>query len=515
MSETYGKDAGDIQARQAEEAMFEQVAAEMAARDIKKGLWAKALALSDGSAERAKALYIKLRVQALRDEAALKSAQERPRVADLGRQEVKGEAAAAPDGWQDYGAPARPAPAVERARPAASSRAPARAQHTDQSKTFLGGETHPWRRFFARTVDSCIAFLILIALMFGAAEAIPRQAAGVLMAIGNTNQIIINIVVFLLLVPIEAVFISQFGATPGKGLFGIKVTHPDGSLLSFGQALDRSFRVLAQGLGFGFVLFTVIAELFAYNRLTKTGTTLWDTATDAEVQHQEWGAFRMLACIAAVVVSVSALGILSSESTYGDAPQSATTAPQQQQQQTRQDTAPARAANTQPAPASVNIDAPVDEYGTTALIKAAGKGDMAGVERLLAAGANVNAANNNGWTALMAAARSGKAEVVGILINAGANVNATQADGATALMSATRHGHVEVVRRLILAGADVNMKQIWRDPDGKMHIDTVLGEAKFMADNPHVVRSLANKGVPVGFGHAEIIQLLLATGARE
>lgn len=509
MSETYGKDAGDIQARQAEEAMFEQVAAEMAARDIKKGLWAKALALSDGSAERAKALYIKLRVQALRDEAALKSAQERPRVADPGRQEVKGEAAAAPDDWQDYGAPARPAPAVERARPAASSRAPARAQHTDQSKTFLGGETHPWRRFFARTVDSCIAFLILIALMFGAAEAIPRQAAGVLMAIGNTNQIIINIVVFLLLVPIEAVFISQFGATPGKGLFGIKVTHPDGSLLSFGQALDRSFRVLAQGLGFGFVLFTVIAELFAYNRLTKTGTTLWDTATDAEVQHQEWGAFRMLACIAAVVVSVSALGILSSESTYGDAPQSASTSTQQQPQQSRQSTAPApaRSAAQQPAVAPANIDAPVNESGNTALIIAVIGGDMDEVKRLIAAGANVNVSNNAGGTALKFAAYFGRVEMVSLLINSGAYVNTRDGIGWTPLMDASQNGHTEIVRRLINAGADVNMVTAQGI--------TALSQAVSMASNPESVREGIKLGVPMSFEHAEIIHILRAAGARE
>lgn len=38
---------------------------------MKQGLWAKAFAQCDGSLERTKALYVKLRVQALKDEAAL------------------------------------------------------------------------------------------------------------------------------------------------------------------------------------------------------------------------------------------------------------------------------------------------------------------------------------------------------------------------------------------------------------------------------------------------------------
>lgn len=77
MSGTYGNGVDDIRARQAEEAMYEQVAAEMAARQIKKGLWAKALSSSDGSAERAKPLYIKLRVRALMDEESMKSEPEK------------------------------------------------------------------------------------------------------------------------------------------------------------------------------------------------------------------------------------------------------------------------------------------------------------------------------------------------------------------------------------------------------------------------------------------------------
>jgi ankyrin repeat protein len=58
------------------------------------------------------------------------------------------------------------------------------------------------------------------------------------------------------------------------------------------------------------------------------------------------------------------------------------------------------------------------------------------VVALLAAGADVNAANRQGWTALFAAATVGAADVVEALLQAGAAVDAAAQDGNTPLMNA-------------------------------------------------------------------------------
>ena len=58
-------------AKVAEELIYEQVAAEVAAGAIRQGLWAKAIAESDGNEAAAKARYIKLRVELLIAEAEL------------------------------------------------------------------------------------------------------------------------------------------------------------------------------------------------------------------------------------------------------------------------------------------------------------------------------------------------------------------------------------------------------------------------------------------------------------
>lgn len=171
----------------------------------------------------------------------------------------------------------------------------------DQSKMFLGGKHHPWRRLFARTVDICTAGLVLFMLLiFAFSATMPEQAAGFAKAI--ENPIIASVVLYLIWLPAEALLLSLFGTTPAKWLFGIRVAHPDGNLLPFVAALNRSFLVFVQGVGFGIPFVALFTQLFAYRRLTKTGTTLWDTSTSAVVLHKKWGVFRALACTAAVFV---------------------------------------------------------------------------------------------------------------------------------------------------------------------------------------------------------------------
>lgn len=54
-----------------EEKLYEQVLVEMASGNIRSGIWAKALANCSGSEEKAKSLYIKYRVQSIKDEQAV------------------------------------------------------------------------------------------------------------------------------------------------------------------------------------------------------------------------------------------------------------------------------------------------------------------------------------------------------------------------------------------------------------------------------------------------------------
>lgn len=159
------------------------------------------------------------------------------------------------------------------------------------------------------------------------------------------------------------------------------------------------------------------------------------------------------------------------------------------------------------------------------LIAAAEKGDLPGVERLLAAGADVKARDGRGRTALLAATQGNHIAAARVLIAAGADVNAkdgiedspylyagaegrteilkmtlaagadlasTNRYGGTALIPAAHHGHPEAVR--ILLGTAID----------KDHVNklgwTALLEAVILGD-----------GGPV---HTEIVRLLVEAGAN-
>ena len=90
------------------------------------------------------------------------------------------------------------------------------------------------------------------------------------------------------------------------------------------------------------------------------------------------------------------------------------------------------------------------------LYNAAEKGHGEIVSGLVAAGADVNAATQDGYTPLYAAAEKGHGEIASGLVAAGADVNAARQDGSTPLYTAALKGHGEFVSGLVAAGADVN-----------------------------------------------------------
>lgn len=181
----------------------------------------------------------------------------------------------------------------------------------NQSKTFLGGIHHPWRRFFARTVDLLsLGLLVLLLFSFLIGYLFPQNIGGYVRAL--ENPITAGIILYLLWLPVEAAFLTTTGTTPAKWIFGISVLSADGYKLSYSDALKRVFLVWVQGEGFGIPLVTLFTRLFAYKRLTKTGTTLWDASVNSVVTHKKWGAIRSVASILAVLLALIILGILKS-----------------------------------------------------------------------------------------------------------------------------------------------------------------------------------------------------------
>jgi len=123
------------------------------------------------------------------------------------------------------------------------------------------------------------------------------------------------------------------------------------------------------------------------------------------------------------------------------------------------------------------------------------------VEQLLRAGAQIEAANEQGFTALITASSGGHVEVVRLLLAAGADVNAAANNGHTSLIAAASHGHEGVVRLLLNAGADTAATI---NKDGR---DAAAAASEAGADMVAALMAASQEG------RGDVVRLLLAAGA--
>ncbi|KAI9766809.1 MAG: hypothetical protein M1840_006284 [Geoglossum simile] len=176
--------------------------------------------------------------------------------------------------------------------------------------------------------------------------------------------------------------------------------------------------------------------------------------------------------------------------------------------------------------ANADVNA-ADSTGRTALQVAASGGHLEIVEKLLAANADANAAAaaaKYGRTALQAAAEGGHLETVERLLAANADVNAADAYGRTALQVAASGGHLETVEKLLAANADVNAaaaaayggRTALQAAARGGHLETV---EKLLAANADVNAAAAVYGgrtvlqAAAEGGHLETVEKLLAANA--
>jgi ankyrin repeat protein len=158
--------------------------------------------------------------------------------------------------------------------------------------------------------------------------------------------------------------------------------------------------------------------------------------------------------------------------------------------------------------------------GMTALHWAAYQDDVDLAKMLVRAGANVKAANRYGVTPLSLACTNGNATMVEMLLKAGADPNAPLPGGETPLMTASRTGSLAVVKTLIAHRAAVDSKDerrgqtalMWAAAEGNADVVQALIDA----DADIRVR------VPSGFtpllfavreGHLDVVRVLLTAGA--
>ena len=108
-----------------------------------------------------------------------------------------------------------------------------------ETEDALISDRHPWRRYWARTLDSGLIGVWMLAAFPGALEGGGKLFQMQFLALSLAAQILL-----------EPLLLWAVGWTPGKLLLGIRVTNRNGERLTFQQATDRTINVLIYGLGF-------------------------------------------------------------------------------------------------------------------------------------------------------------------------------------------------------------------------------------------------------------------------
>lgn len=108
-----------------------------------------------------------------------------------------------------------------------------------ETEDALISDRHPWRRYWARTLDSGLIGVWMLAAFPGALEGGGKLFQMQFLALSLAAQILL-----------EPLLLWAVGWTPGKLLLGIRVTGREGERLTFRRAVGRTFGVLTYGQAF-------------------------------------------------------------------------------------------------------------------------------------------------------------------------------------------------------------------------------------------------------------------------
>lgn len=141
----------------------------------------------------------------------------------------------------------------------------------------------PWKRYFARLIDETIYLIfwnLILALGF---HMNIRQTGLAFVVIGTIMQSV-------LLLLVEPVMLSRFGTTPGKFLFGFRVSAESGARLTWREAYDRTGIVLKRGVGFYIPVYGLIREYSSYRDCKKGEILEWeeDNILTLDERHMRW-----------------------------------------------------------------------------------------------------------------------------------------------------------------------------------------------------------------------------------
>lgn len=163
---------------------------------------------------------------------------------------------------------------------------------------------HPWRRFGARITD-ILVYLMAVSAVAGAvvpdlATRLPTDPT----KMDVTVNLLFTLGMGVMVVIFEGLLLHFAGTTPGKSLFGVRVTTAAGGRLSLAQSFSRAVRAWILGMGAGLPILMFLVPIASFMRLKARGRTTWDEQLDLRVDFTDItpGRALVIACFLLLVV---------------------------------------------------------------------------------------------------------------------------------------------------------------------------------------------------------------------
>ena len=136
--------------------------------------------------------------------------------------------------------------------------------------------SHPWRRFFARSLDLGLCSLLWMAVCLFLFRWHPDNTWPI--------RLLNSYVAYGILLVTEPVLLCTWGYTPGKWIFGLAVRSPLGQKLTWGKAVDRTWGVFARGEGYGIPFYRLWRKYKCYCQCKDGEPEAWEEDTSYTIR---------------------------------------------------------------------------------------------------------------------------------------------------------------------------------------------------------------------------------------
>lgn len=126
----------------------------------------------------------------------------------------------------------------------------------------------PWRRYWARYFDIILYGYLVYILLFPSLQ----------------NDFLALLFLLVAMMLLEPLWLHIFATTPGKAFLGITVTDTEGGKLTYGDALERTWLVLWEGLGLGIPLVTYYFLYKSYAKAEANEPLPWENDSDLSIR---------------------------------------------------------------------------------------------------------------------------------------------------------------------------------------------------------------------------------------